>query len=60
MQDSNNDASSEATTAAEEAGPDVAATFQEAADAVARMDPNRIMEFLSNNGLDSSTFVALG
>ena len=60
MQVSNNDASKEATTAPEEAGPDVAATVQEAADAVASMDPNRIMEFLSNNGLDSSTFVTLG
>jgi len=39
---------------------DVAETVQEAADAVVSMDPNRIAEFLSNNGLDSSTFVALG
>jgi small conductance mechanosensitive channel len=58
MQDTNNEASNETTT--ESTGVDVTGTVQEAADAVASMDPNRIMEFLQNNGLDSSTFVALG
>ena len=32
----------------------------EAADAVSSMDPNTILEFLKNNGLDSSTLVAFG
>ena len=58
MQDASNDTSSEAAT--ESTSVDVSGTVQEAADAVASMDPNRIMEFLSNNGLDSSTLVALG
>ena len=54
MQEASNEATAEST------GVDVTETVQEAADAVASMDPNRIMEFLQNNGLDSSTFVALG
>ena len=58
MQDASNQTSSEAAT--ESTSVDVSGTVQEAADAVASMDPNRIMEFLQNNGLDSSTFVALG
>ena len=58
MQDASNDTSSEAAT--ESTSVDVSGTVQEAADAVASMDPNRIMEFLRNNGLDSSTLVALG
>ena len=58
MQDASNDSSTEAAT--ESTSVDVSGTVQEAADAVASMDPNRIMEFLRNNGLDSSTLVALG
>ena len=58
MQDTGNQASNETT--AESTGVDVSETVQEAADAVASMDPNRIMEFLENNGLDSGTLVALG
>ena len=41
MQDASNDTSTEATT--EPTGVDVSGTVQEAADAVASMDPNRIM-----------------
>lgn len=58
MQDASNETSNEATT--EGTSVDVTGTVQEAADAVASMDPNRIMEFLQNNGLDSTTFVTLG
>jgi len=58
MQDASNETSNEA--AAEATGIDVTETVQEAADAVASMDPNRIMEFLSNNGLDASALVTLG
>jgi small conductance mechanosensitive channel len=58
MQDTGNETSKETTT--ESTGIDVTETVQEAADAVASMDPNRIMEFLQNNGLDSGTLVALG
>lgn len=58
MQDASNEASNEA--ASEATSIDVTETVQEAADAVASMDPNRIMEFLQNNGLDSTTFVTLG
>jgi small conductance mechanosensitive channel len=54
MQDASNETTTESTSV------DVSETVQEAADAVASMDPNRIMEFLQNNGLDSSAFVALG
>ena len=57
MQDASNETSTEATT--ESTSVDVSGTVQEAADAVASMDPNRIMEFLQNNGLDSSAFVGL-
>ena len=57
MQDASNDTSTEATT--ESTSVDVSGTVQEAADAVASMDPNRIMEFLQNNGLDSSALVGL-
>ena len=53
MQDAN-------TPSTSESGPDVTGTVQEAAEAVASMDPNRVMEFLQNNGLDSGTLVALG
>ena len=58
MQDASNETNTE--TATESTGVDVSETVQEAADAVASMDPNRIMEFLQSNGLDSSAFVALG
>jgi len=58
MQDASNETSNEA--AAEATSIDVTETVQEAADAVASMDPNRIMEFLSNNGLDASALVTLG
>ena len=58
MQDASNETSSEAAT--EAANIDVTETVHEAADAVASMDPNRIMEFLNNNGLDSTTLVTLG
>ncbi len=54
MQDARIEATEEPT------GVDVTETVQEAADAVVSMDPNRIMEFLQNNGLDAGTFVALG
>ena len=54
MQDTSNEATTEST------GVDVTETVQEAADAVASMDPNRILDFLQSNGLDSSAFVALG
>ncbi len=60
MQDTNTTDTSAADTAAETTGPDVADTVQEAAEAVASMDPQTILEFLQNNGLDSSTFVTLG
>jgi small conductance mechanosensitive channel len=53
MQDASNETTTESTSV------DVSETVQEAADAVASMDPNRIMEFLQNNGLDSSAFVGL-
>ena len=55
MQDASNTASTEA-----ESGPDVTGTVQEAAEAVASMDPNKMMEFLSSIGLDSNTLIALG
>lgn len=58
MQDASNDTSTEAAT--EATSIDVTETVQEAADAVASMDPNRIMEFLHNNGLDGSALVTLG
>jgi len=58
MQDASNATSNQAAT--EATGIDVTETVQEAADAVASMDPNRMMEFLQNNGLDSTTFVTLG
>jgi len=58
MQDASNATGNQAET--EATGIDVTETVQEAADAVASMDPNRIMEFLQNNGLDSTTFVTLG
>jgi small conductance mechanosensitive channel len=58
MQDASNETSTEAAT--EATSIDVTETVQEAADAVVSMDPNRIMEFLQNNGLDSTTFVTLG
>ncbi len=35
-------------------------TVNEAVDAVSSMDPNTILEFLKNNGIDSSTFVNFG
>ncbi|MDJ0751784.1 MAG: mechanosensitive ion channel [Woeseiaceae bacterium] len=35
-------------------------TVNEAVDAVTSMDPNSILEFLRNNGIDSSTFVDFG
>ena len=57
MQDASTETSTEATT--ESTSVDVSGTVQEAADAVASMDPNRIMEFLQNNGLDSGAFVGL-
>ncbi len=61
MQDNTTtDTSTAETTAPETTGPDVVDTVQEAANAVATMDPQTIMEFLSNNGLDSSLFVTLG
>lgn len=53
MQDAN-------TPSTTESGPDVTGTVQEAAEAVASMDPNRVMEFLQNNGLDSTTLVTFG
>ena len=58
MQDTGNQASNETTT--ESTGVDITETVQDAADAVASMDPNRIMEFLQNIGLDSDTLVAFG
>ncbi len=45
-----------------EAAPEQAAdnTVNEAVDAVTSMDPNTILEFLRNNGIDSSLFVNFG
>jgi small conductance mechanosensitive channel len=53
MQDASNETTTESTSV------DVSETVQEAADAMASMDPNRIMEFLQSNGLDSSALVGL-
>ena len=45
-----------------EAAPEEAAnnTVNEAVDAVTSMDPNTILEFMKNNGIDSSLFVNFG
>ena len=44
----------------ESASNETVAKIDEAAEAVASMDPQTILEFLQNNGLDGSTLVSLG
>ncbi len=44
----------------ESASNETVAKIDEAAEAVASMDPQTILEFLQNNGLDSSTLVGFG